>query len=117
MITFLEPEFTHGDERGSLRQLVSGGWSQVNVIQSAAGTVRGNHWHEQTREMFFCVSGGFKLTLEKNGEKQEHQIGAGAFFHIDPGVRHTFAYDQDSVIVALYDRGVQLEDGTLDIHS
>lgn len=87
------------------------------MIQSDAGTVRGNHWHEHNREMFFCVYGRFKLTLQKDSNVETHDIEKGALFIVEPRVRHTFEYHENTVIVALYDLGVQLGQGRLDIHN
>ena len=36
-------------------------------------------------------------------------------FIIEPNVMHTFDYKEDSVLVAFYDKGVELPDGTKDI--
>ena len=53
LIQFLKPDFEHTDERGKLVQLVHDGWKQVNVIESKAGQIRGNHYHKVNREAFY----------------------------------------------------------------
>lgn len=115
MIEFFQPEFSHVDDRGALHQLISKGWNQVNVIFSKAGTVRGDHWHEMNREMFYCISGSFTLHLEKDDQKSSNEIRAGQLFVIGPYVRHTFDYHEDTTLVTLYDRGVVMEGGVMDI--
>ena len=36
-------------------------------------------------------------------------------FIIEPNVMHRFVYHEDSTLVAFYDKGVELPDGTKDI--
>ena len=52
MIRLLSPEFRHVDSRGSLVQLVSCGYSQVNILASNPGVTRGGHYHK-VHEMYF----------------------------------------------------------------
>ena len=56
IVEFMEPDFSFDNEAGGLRQLVRGGWRQVNVVTSVAGAVRGGHRHELNRELFYVVS-------------------------------------------------------------
>ena len=117
LIEFLKPDFSFEDTRGRLVQLVHGGWEQVNVIRSRAGVLRGGHYHARSTEAFYVISGRFELGLEglTSSEKEEHCLEAGAFFRIRPGVLHSFRFLEDSVLVSLYDRAVEGEDGTKDI--
>ena len=117
LIEFLKPDFSFEDARGSLVQLVHGGWEQVNVIRSRAGVLRGGHYHARSTEAFYVVSGRFELALEglDSGEREEHCLKAGAFFRIRPGVLHSFHFLEETVLVSLYDRPVEGEGGTKDI--
>ena len=38
-------------------------------------------------------------------------------FLVPPYVMHSFKYKEDSLLVAMYDLGVEYEDGTKDIHT
>ena len=117
LIEFIKPDFEFADDRGSLRQLVHDGWKQVNYITSVAGAFRGDHYHLENKEAFYVISGGFKLSLHHNqtGEKADYDIKAGDFFIIYPNVTHSFDYTQDSTLISLYDKGVELPNGTKDI--
>lgn len=115
IVEFLDPDFSFDNEAGSLRQLVHGGWSQVNVVCSVAGSVRGGHHHEFNRELFYVVSGAFSLEISRDGEFERHEMKAGHMFVVPPFADHTFAYGEDTVLVAMYDRGVELEGGAMDI--
>lgn len=115
IIKFLEPDFTFSNEAGSLRQLIHEGWRQVNVVTSVAGAVRGGHFHVRNHEMFYVVSGRFKLHVSLHDENETHVMTPGTLFVIPPFAAHTFEYLEDTVLVVLYDNGVELSDGTKDI--
>lgn len=106
VITFLKPEFVHQDIRGSLRQLVSGGWKQINVNTSVAGTVRGGHHHKNNREAFFVASGKFNLKLKANSKILEFLMEKEDFFVIEKNISHSFEFIEDTLLIALYDIGV-----------
>ena len=116
MISFLTPDFSFKDERGFLFQLVRDGWKQVNVSKTVKGTVRGGHYHKTTREAFFIVEGGLDAVLEKDGELENHSFKQGDFFVIEPYAVHSFTFTADTLMVALYDVGVEKTDGTKDIY-
>lgn len=117
LIEFIKPDFNFQDERGSLTQLVHSGWNQVNYITSVAGAFRGDHYHVLNKEAFYVIYGGFKLSLRHNktGETAEYNIKAGDFFIIHPDVVHSFLYTANTALISMYNRGVELANGTKDI--
>lgn len=117
LIEFVKPDFVFENEAGCLRQLVHGGWNQVNVINSVAGSIRGGHYHKQNRECFYIINGSFKLTVWKDDIKEEYEIKQGDMFIMPENVYHTFEYHEDTVLVAMYDNGVELDENTKDIWS
>ena len=116
MIKILEPDFKFGDERGSLTQLVREGYRQVNVITSKAGADRGGHYHKLNREAFYIISGGLDLTVRLEGKEEKHHFGPGDMFLIEPMAAHDFHFTEDTVLVSMYDRGVELGEGKMDIY-
>jgi dTDP-4-dehydrorhamnose 3,5-epimerase-like enzyme len=106
IISFLKPEFIHQDSRGSLRQLFSSGWQQINVINSFAGTIRGGHHHRNNREAFFVASGKFNLRLKADNQILEFLMKEEDFFVIEKNVSHSFEFLEDTLLVAFYDIGV-----------
>ena len=116
LIQFLKPDFEHTDERGKLVQLVHDGWKQVNVIESKAGQIRGNHYHKVNREAFYVVKGNFNLKLERNGVTENYRIEEKMMFQIEPYTLHTFEFKQDSILLGLYDVGVEKGNGEKDIY-
>lgn len=111
LISFVKPEFKHADDRGCLLQLVSQGWKQVNVIHSAKGSIRGGHYHKNNKELFYVVSGAFRLILDRGKKHAEYPITKGMMFVIPADVMHTFEYLEDTVVVACYDHGVNQPQG------
>ena len=117
LIEFIKPDFEFADNRGALTQLVHQGWNQVNYITSVAGAFRGDHYHQQNKEAFYVISGGFKLTLKHNQTREtaEYDMKAGDFFIIHPDVMHSFDFTEKTTLISMYDNGVELPDGTKDI--
>lgn len=116
MYQLLTPDFIFVDNRGTLVQLVHGGYTQVNIITTNQGVLRGNHYHKLCREAFYVVSGCVKVTLIADGQRQETLFKYGEFFEIPPMVLHEMFYPEDCVMVALYDRPVENEQGEKDIY-
>lgn len=115
MVEILEPNFVYRDERGSMAQLVHEGYRQVNVITSKAGSFRGGHYHRLNREAFYVVSGKLRLVAHKGTVKETRNFSEGDMFAILPFVTHDFFYITDSVLIGLYDVGIEMENGEKDI--
>lgn len=113
----LSPDFTYQDERGSLVQLVREGYKQVNVVTSKAGCFRGGHYHRLNRKTFYVFSGELDLTAQRDDEIEKRHFAAGDMFSIAPMVSHDFQFIKDTVLIGLYDLGVEMEDGEKDIIS
>ena len=118
LIEDLRVDFAHGDERGSLVQLLHERCGQVNVLKSVKGTVRGNHFHRISTESFYVVSGSVEVSCEGKGDKagkETRVFSEGDFFRIPPDVLHSMTFPEDCVLVAIYDICVEKEDGSKDI--
>lgn len=116
MVEILKPDFVYGDERGLLVQLVHEGFKQVNVITSKAGEVRGGHYHKLNREAFYVISGSFELICTREKEIERRSFHVGEFFLVEPCVAHEFRYLEDTVLIGLYDVGVEMPNGLKDIY-
>ncbi len=116
LIEILSPDFTFTDDRGTITQIVHGGFSQINAVFTKAGKLRGNfHYHEHTKELFFIIKGKIRLTVKYNGITEEYTFSDGDMFMVNENVRHTFMYLADTYLVGLYTVPVEKEDGTKDI--
>ena len=117
LIEFTKTDFTFESEAGSLHQLIHDGWKQVNAIISYAGSVRGGHYHKYNKEQFFVVKGSFRLIVWKDETKEEYEMKTGDMFIIPEYVYHSFEYHECTTLVAMYDNGVELKDGSKDIYN
>ena len=115
LIRFLSPDFKFENENGLLLQLVHGGWKQVNVIFSKKNGIRGGHFHKFNREAFYVISGAFNLRISKDNIDEKYEIKAGDFFLICENVIHTFEYTEDTWLVSMYSKGVEIDEHTKDI--
>jgi len=118
MIKFLTPDFQFQDHRGSLVQLVHGGWNQVNVIKSNSNEIRGGHFHSLNNECFYVISGSFELRTEciKTKKCESQILKEGDFFLIPPNIVHSFNFKEETVLVSMYDKGVEIHEGKKDIY-
>lgn len=116
MIEILKTDFEHCDDRGTLCQLVHKGYCQVNVVFSKAGTFRGGHYHKENNEAFYVVNGSFEIVCTKGTDREARVFRQGDFFQIPPYVVHSFNYLEDTLLIGLYDIGVEHLDGTKDIY-
>lgn len=110
LIEMLEPDFSFEDERGSLVQLVREGYRQLNVICSKKGSFRGGHYHKLTKEAFYVIEGSFLLEAEKDGVKEAKTFSAGDMFLINEYIVHSFDYLEDTILVSMYNNGVEYGD-------
>lgn len=118
LVEILTPDFTFTDERGTLTQLVHGGYSQVNAVFTKAGKIRGNfHRHENTKEAFYIIKGKIRLIVKLGDITEEYTFSDGSMFLIPENVNHTFFYEEDTFLTVLYTNPVEKEDGTKDIIS
>lgn len=115
MIEILKPDFEFADERGKLTQLVHEGYKQINVVHSKAGTLRGGHCHKLNKEAFYIIEGSLELTVRKDGVEEKYTFGAEDMFAIKALVYHDFRYLSDTILVGMYDNGIELENGEKDI--
>lgn len=115
LIEIIKPDFVYEDQRGSLTQLVREGYSQVNVIASKGQCVRGGHYHKQNQEAFYIVSGQLRLRVGKEQNQEEYTFQEGDMFVIPPFVWHDFEFITDTLLVSMYDNGVELSTGEKDI--
>jgi len=113
----LTPDFVVTNDKGHLAQLCHEGWSQVNVLTSPAGSYRGNHYHKENLECFYVVSGCLRVVFISVDKKETEEVtfNEGEMFAIYPNVVHSLESLTATVLVALYDKGVEKKNGEKDI--
>lgn len=112
----LSVDYEHIDARGKLSQLAHEGYSQVNVLETHGGTVRGGHYHKVSKEAFFVVKGSVEVSLRKGKNSGCHLFHPGDFFMIPPYTIHSMYFPDDCILVAMYDNPIEKKDGSMDIY-
>lgn len=117
LVNIVKPDFQFTNDNGSLVQLVHEGWKQFNVIFSKKDSFRGGHFHKINHEAFYIISGKLSLELNSKNEKETNIFGVGDMFVISPYQLHSFMFMEDTVMVSMYNLGVELDDGSKDIYT
>ena len=117
MIQRLKTDFEFSDDRGTLIQLCRGGYSQINVVTTRAGVVRGGHYHKLNTEIFYMISGKCHVTTRKDGKVESEIFETGDFFRIEPFTIHDFEYLENTVMVTMYSLGVEIDNAGMDIYT
>jgi dTDP-4-dehydrorhamnose reductase len=93
------PYFYHIDNRGKLLGIFQGlEWQEINYIESIKGSIRGNHYHKETREGFFLIDGKIRVTIFDMSKNSKRTFVAkkGDAMVINPSITHTFEMLEDS---------------------
>ena len=89
---FVEPYFISKDERGDFKGISRNlKLEEINIINTNANQVRGNHFHTKTKELFYLINGTIRLTVKTlSGEiVYDDTVEAGKIFVIDENLLHT----------------------------
>jgi len=86
------PYQRHEDVRGHFLGITQDTWSEINLVTTRSGAVRGNHFHKDTHEMFCMLSGTVTVDVEdlRTGERTTFDVNAGDLFLVEPFELHTF---------------------------
>ena len=117
LVKHMNVDFEFQNENGLLVQLVHEGWNQINILDSKQGSKRGKHYHKENFEAFYIIKGKLKLILEQDGFLEETIFESKDMFMISPYQMHYFEFIEDTLMVSMYDKGVEYLDGSKDIYS
>ncbi len=117
LLKILTPEFIHSDARGKLVQLAHANISQINILTSHQGVRRGGHYHRNTHESFYIISGSVEISLSTHsGEHFTKQtFSDGDFIMIPPYCVHSLLFLDECVMLAFYDCPIVDKEGHKDI--
>lgn len=91
------------DERGSIVQVVSGEWRQLNIVTSKQGSLRGGHYHRKTREFFYVLHGEVKTKIcTSDGKVHSYTFHSGDCFEVLEAEQHYLKFLKDTTLVVLY---------------
>ena len=88
----LDPYMSHSDERGLFTGITRQPWAEINFVETAAGQIRGDHYHRETKELFFIVSGEIHIRIRdvRTGVEKDFTASAGDIFVVEPYENHVF---------------------------
>ena len=118
MVNKLEVDFLHTDDRGTICQISSIPIAQVNYLFTRRSAKRGCHYHKINREIFYVIEGRLELTAQRfddRTKKETYRFQTGDLFVIEPFVVHDFSFSEDTKMLVMYDKGVELPDNSKDI--
>mgnify|MGYP001203036181 CR=1 FL=1 len=107
----------HEDSRGVITDILEDNDVEcVSIITSTEGAVRGNHYHKETTQYTYIISGSMRVLEQAPGEPvEEHILEPGDLIVTPPMVSHVFVAVEDSLFIACAHgprRGKQYEDDT-----
>lgn len=112
-----EPYKTNISSRGLFLGIINQGlWEEVNYIETAAGQVRGNHYHKSAAELFFIIEGEINIKVATvSGEMIKEFIATkGAIFVVAPYEVHTFTCTRQCKWINIMSK--KMDDASSDIH-
>ena len=97
----LNVEIAHQDERGEIIDLLENEIiNAVTLVTFRAGAIRGNHYHKETRQWNYLISGSIKFVSQVSNEPVvESLMKPGDFMVTDPNVRHALVALEDSELM------------------
>ena len=90
----LNVEYIREDDRGSLIQISSSIWKQINYIILNKNEVLGGHYHKHKKELFYLAKGKVKVN-------DVEIINPNECFMINPLEKHTIYALENSELVEL----------------
>lgn len=93
----------HVDERGLITDLLQDETiNAVTIISFVKGAVRANHYHKETYQWNYVLSGSIKVVTQlPNQEKVETLMNKGDFILTVPNEKHALAAVEQSELLVL----------------
>lgn len=101
IVRHIEPVFQ--DERGSIEDILENEELQhATIIRSAAGAVRGNHYHERTWQWVFVISGAIRYVVrDEDDAVQSGVVRTNDLLLTGPKESHALETLEDTVMLVL----------------
>jgi quercetin dioxygenase-like cupin family protein len=89
---------THRDKRGTIKDIMVGKDFSVTYITFKKGAIRGNHYHKETSQMDYIISG--KIECYMNGQVPVILESTGNMLHV-PNQTHAYRALEDSQMISI----------------
>jgi mannose-6-phosphate isomerase-like protein (cupin superfamily) len=106
----LKVEYVRKEERGTLIQVSSGEWKQLNILEIKKGNTFGGHYHKEKEELFYVVFGKVEFIIENDKGTFTETLGKGDCLLVEPYDKHTICALQDSTLGELLSATYSKED-------
>jgi dTDP-4-dehydrorhamnose 3,5-epimerase-like enzyme len=105
----IQPYMLKNDNRGKILGITQNTWEEINYIESIKDSVRGDHYHKETLEAFYIISGEIKVEVVNinNNKKEEFIAKSSEIFIIEPYELHTFTALTDSSWVNMLSKNMK----------
>ncbi len=98
----IHKEINFEDARGTITDIfVQDPQDHATLIFSKKGAVRGNHYHNETVQSDFVISGKLKVLTQKVGASEitESEVGPNDYISHDKREAHTYVALEDTVFI------------------
>ncbi len=102
-------EVNFEDDRGTITDIFShDAIEHATIIFSKKGSVRGNHYHKETLQQDFYVSGSVRMLTKKidSDEITDDIVGAYDLVSIEENTAHEFIALEDSIFIT-FTKGIR----------
>jgi quercetin dioxygenase-like cupin family protein len=101
LIKVAKLEAVHTDDRGSIFDVLNKPVSHIGMITFKEGVVRARHYHHESTQYDYIVSGKLKLVvcLPDGSLKEEYILESGMTTEVPPGIVHAYKALEDSVML------------------
>lgn len=107
----LVPYNFFNDERGCFTGITQEGWEEINIVETKANEKRGGHYHKETTELFYFVSGVVEVSVfTVTGKEEIFTMTKGDILVIDPFEVHTFFTKSNAVWINMLSKALDLEE-------
>ena len=107
----LNVEYIRSDERGSLIQISSGKWEQINYLILNKNKVLGGHYHKHKTELFCVIKGIVNVAIYKTNKPSEiFDMKPYDCVLVEPYESHYFTGIEDSLIIELLSKPYSKDD-------
>ncbi len=91
------------DARGTIRDILIGkGIDAATIITSVPGTVRGNHYHKESMQYLYVVSGKMVVAAQVgDGPIEKQEIETGDIVTNPPNEKHAFKAIEHTTFLSL----------------
>ena len=96
-------EKTFEDERGVIQDVLQDGdFQHATIIRSVAGAVRGNHYHRETWQWLFVISGSIRYVVGlPAGTVEEGVLRANDLLLTEPNESHALETLEETLFLVL----------------